>query len=98
MFGTTEIAKCKSSALIINTARGDVVDLVATCLAVRERRLGGFASDVFPDEPYDMTQWTDLKNIYFTPHIGGNAREAVQAMGQSAIAHVRSFLIPPVPR
>lgn len=91
MFGSREIARMKPTALVVNTARGDIVDFTTCCQAVRDGRLGGFAADVFPEEPVDVRHWSDVMGLYFTPHIGGNAREAVQAMGQAAIGHVVKF-------
>lgn len=81
----------KPGALLINTSRGAVVDFEKACTAVQEGRLGGFAADVFPQEPMDLAPWAH-PHLYFTPHIGGNSREAVLAMGRSAIQHVRDFL------
>jgi len=92
MFDAEAIAKVKDRALIINTSRGQVVDVEATCQAVACGRLGGFAADVFPEEPADMRRWSGCDRLYFTPHIGGNTEEAVLAMGRSAIEHVRGFL------
>lgn len=92
MFSTKQIEVCKRHALIVNTARGDIVDFQTTCNAVIEGRLGGFASDVYPAEPADMSHFEKFENLYFTPHIGGNAHEAVLAMGRSAISHVAEYL------
>ena len=91
MFGRRELGLVKANALIINTARGDIVDFVPTATAVRDGRLGGFAADVFIDEPQDLHSWADVPQLYFTPHIGGNAQEAILAMGRSAISHVVAF-------
>ena len=91
MIGARELGMMKSSALLINTARGPVVDFEQTCEAVRSGKLGGFAADVFPDEPMDLEPWAHPQ-LYFTPHIGGNSREAVLAMGRSAMDHVKEFL------
>jgi phosphoglycerate dehydrogenase-like enzyme len=82
----------KKSAFIVNTSRGNIVDVEATCQAVKTKQLSGFASDVFPIEPFNASHFSDISNLYFTPHMGGNAQEAVLAMGRSAIDHVRSFL------
>ena len=92
MYGRAEINKSKSDVLVINTARGDIVDFHAVASALRSGSIGGYASDVFPEEPFDGSQYSDLPNFYFTPHIGGNSREAVLAMGRSAIDHLRANL------
>ena len=92
MFGAREIERCRSDVLVINTARGEVVDFETVCLAVKDKKLGGFGCDVFPVEPCDLKKWGGEPNLYFTPHIGGNAREAVLAMGRSAIGHVKAHI------
>jgi D-3-phosphoglycerate dehydrogenase len=91
MIGARELGQMKPSALLINTSRGAVVDFAAASRAVMEGKMGGFAADVFPEEPMDLTPWNH-PHLYFTPHIGGNSLEAVLAMGRSAIGHVQEFL------
>lgn len=92
LFGKRELEHVRKDVLIINTSRGSVVDFEATIIALREQRIGGFAADVYPEEPFDASQYSDLDSVYLTPHIGGNASEAVLAMGRSAINHVASYL------
>ncbi len=78
-------------ALIVNTSRGDVVDFEAVVEAVLAKRLAGFASDVFPKEPLHDTRFRIEDGFYFTPHIGGNAAEAVTAMGEAALNGLKSY-------
>jgi D-3-phosphoglycerate dehydrogenase len=92
MFGEKEIQRTKNSALVINTARGSVFDFDATINAVREGRLGGYASDVFPKEPLLASNFKIEDGFYFTPHIGGNAKEAVLAMGRAALDGLKQYL------
>lgn len=91
MFGEREIALAGAQTLVINTARGPIVHFDAAVAAVRDGRLGGYATDVYPVEPMDVSHLSTIDGLYFTPHIGGNAAEAVLAMGRSAIEHVRTF-------
>lgn len=91
MYGPKEIARAKSGQLVINTSRGSVVDFEAVCEAVKNGRLGGFAADVFPVEPDDLSRFRDQPRLYFTPHIGGNSQEAVLAMGRAAIAKLSEW-------
>ena len=92
MFGAREVELTGGGALIINTARGDIVDFEAVARALEEGRLGGYAADVFPEEPFDASEYASVPNLYCTPHIGGNAKEAVLAMGRAAIEHIRTEL------
>lgn len=93
MFGEKQLYLCSSEILVINTARGDIVDFQATVDAVRTKKIAGFAADVFPTEPTDTSAYQSVDGFYFTPHIGGNSREAVSAMGHSAIHHVKEYLL-----
>jgi phosphoglycerate dehydrogenase-like enzyme len=92
MFGEREVAHLKPNSLVINTARGSVIKFDETVAAVRDGRLGGFATDVFPNEPFDASAFAKDDRLYFTPHIGGNSREAIIAMGRSAIHHLRQHI------
>ncbi len=92
MIGEEQLLRMKTDALLINTARGDLVAFHDAIRAVRGGQIGGFATDVYPLEPFEHTDYVDDPHVYFTPHIGGNAAEAVLAMGRSAIAHVRDHL------
>lgn len=77
----------RSDAFLINTARGGVVDQGALKEALKAGRLAGAAIDVYADEPVTDDELLGLPNLVCTPHIGGNAVEAVLAMGRSAIEH-----------
>ena len=92
MFGAAQVALMKPASLVINTSRGSVIEFAETVDAVRAGRLGGFAADVFPTEPFDASAFEGDDRLYFTPHIGGNSRESVMAMGRSAIDHLRRHL------
>ena len=93
MFGARELAKVKPNALIVNTSRGSVLDVAAVANAAVRGDIGGLAIDVYPAEPYRLeSAWASCPTIYCTPHIGGNTREAVLAMGRAAIAGIREAL------
>ncbi len=93
MFAQPQIDHMKKDALLINTARGEVVDFQAVVQAVSEKRLGGYAADVFTLEPIDLSAFGQQENLYFTPHIAANSTNAVLKMGRSAISWVKTFLI-----
>lgn len=86
------LAKIKKSSFVINTARGGIVDEVALKEALRNGDIAGAAIDVYLDEPPSDKELLALPNLICTPHIGGNANEAVLAMGLSAIKHLKDFL------
>lgn len=81
----------KEDAILINTARGEIVVEADLKRALKEGWIGAAALDVYNTEPVTDRELLDLPNTAFTPHIGGNTREAVLAMGQSAIAHLQDF-------
>jgi D-3-phosphoglycerate dehydrogenase len=93
MYGRAEIRGTKQGAFIINTSRGDIVNFIEVVSAVRAGALGGFAADVFPEEPRDLQEFNGDARFIFTPHIGGNSSSSVLQMGRSAISHVKSFLL-----
>jgi len=66
--------------LLVNVARGQLVDEDALIVALRDGRLGQAALDVFVDEPTDAARWVDVPNTVLTPHTAGATTEAVQGM------------------
>ncbi len=85
----------KPTAVLINTARGSVVDEDALYDAIADGRLGGAGLDVFQNEPYvPVTADKDLRtldNVVLTPHIGSNTREANRRMAETALKNVMLF-------
>lgn len=86
------LSRLRRGAFVINTARGSVVDTAALKAALESGHIGGAAIDVFEEEPPTDRTFIEHPRLVATPHIGGNADEAVLAMGRSAIAHlIRHF-------
>ena len=75
----------KPSAILINAARGGLVDEQALKLMLQNNRLAGAAFDVYETEPPVDKELLSLPNFFATPHIGGSTEEAILAMGQAAI-------------
>jgi phosphoglycerate dehydrogenase-like enzyme len=88
MIGAPQLARMKSTACVINTARGGIVDEAALTRALVDHTLAGAAFDVFQIEPPTDTKLLSLPNFVSTPHIGGATSEAVLAMGRAAIQGV----------
>ncbi len=77
LLSAERIAQMKSGALLINTARGGIIDEVALAAALREGKLGGAAIDVFQQEPLPAAEhFKDCPNLILTPHIAGVSSES----------------------
>lgn len=88
---------CKKGALLLNYARGEVVDLKALRDALQEGTIGGAGIDVFPWEPEKNgdrfeTPVQGLPNVILTPHIGGSTEEAQQNIGEDVSAKLFQYL------
>lgn len=86
MIGAAELARMPKGALLINAARGGLVDESALIDALSSGHLAGAACDVFLMEPEANPALVALPNFLGTPHIGGSTAEAQLAMGRAAIA------------
>lgn len=87
----------KKGAILINYARGEVVDLDALRKAIVEEHIGGAAIDVFPWEPEKngdrfQTPLQDLPNVILTPHIGGSTEEAQMNIGEDVSVKLFNYL------
>ncbi len=68
------------NGLLVNVARGSLVDEDALIAALKAGRLGGAALDVFETEPTSAERWADVPNVLLTPHTAGATMAAVQGM------------------
>lgn len=95
LISARELALMQSAALLVNTARGGLVDAKALARALREGRIGGAAIDVLTQEPpVDGSPLLapDLPNLIVTPHIAWAAREARQRCIDEMAANIEEFL------
>ena len=76
VINSKELNLMKDTALIINTARGNLVSEVDLCEAIKEKKIGGAAIDVFATEPATNNTLFGLENILLTPHIAASTSEA----------------------
>jgi glycerate dehydrogenase len=95
LFGASEFRKMKSDAILINTARGGLVDSAALVSALANGDIGAAAVDVLPKEPpVDGNPLLDYDgpNLIITPHIAWGTNEARQAAIDELVANVAAFL------
>ena len=91
------IKQCKSGAILINYARGEVVDLDALAAALKSKQISGAAIDVYPWEPEKngdkfTTPLQGLSNVILTPHIGGSTEEAQENIGEDVGVKLYQYL------
>ena len=92
-----DIAMMKPSAILINTARGGVVDDLALIAALKEKRIAGAGMDVFEGEPALNTGFLALDNVALTPHIGSATRATRMRMAMLAAENMSVALAGGVP-
>jgi D-3-phosphoglycerate dehydrogenase / 2-oxoglutarate reductase len=97
LINKTNLKYCKKGAIIINYARGEVMDLDALRKGIEAGQIGGAAVDVFPVEPEKngdifSSPLQGLPNVLLTPHIGGSTEEAQQNIGEDVSAKLLNYL------
>jgi D-3-phosphoglycerate dehydrogenase len=91
------IKQIKQGAILINYARGEVVDLDALAVAIKNKQISGAAIDVYPLEPEKNgdpfeTPLQGLSNVILTPHIGGSTEEAQENIGEDVSIKLYQYL------
>jgi glycerate dehydrogenase len=95
LIGATELARLKPSAILINSARGGVVDEVALVAALHAGQLAGAAVDVLSTEPPPADHpllTANLPNLLVTPHVAWASRQAQQRMADEVVENIAAFL------
>ena len=82
------LAALGPEGVLINVARGSVVDQAALLTALRNKAILGAGLAVFEHEPTDPALWADLTNVVLTPHVAGRTRESVQEAVRAAIGNL----------
>jgi D-3-phosphoglycerate dehydrogenase / 2-oxoglutarate reductase len=97
LINKTNLKHFKKGAILLNYARGEVVDLDALRQFITDGHIGGAAIDVFPCEPEKngdrfTTPLQNLPNVILTPHIGGSTEEAQQNIGEDVSIKLFNYL------
>lgn len=102
LFDAEALAACKPGAVLVNTARGPLVDEAALIAALESRHLAAAGLDVFAEEPNVPVALRSMEQVVLTPHIGSATAQCRTDMVQRGIANIVRFLetgavIDPVP-
>ena len=87
------LASMKPTAVLVNTARGQVVDEAALVVALRDGSIAGAALDVFEHEPAVSEELLAMENVVLTPHIASATRDTRLAMGMLVVSALRAVLL-----
>jgi lactate dehydrogenase-like 2-hydroxyacid dehydrogenase len=91
LINSDTLSKMKPTALLINTARGDVVNERDLIAALRQGVIAGAGLDVYEAEPKLSKGLSDLSNVVLLPHMGSGTTQTRVAMGECALANIRAF-------
>ena len=90
MINAERISMMKQGALLVNTARGELIDEEALYGALKDKRIAGAALDVYPTEPY-AGKLCSLDNVVLTPHIAGSTAEAQARIGSTLVEKLKEM-------
>jgi glyoxylate reductase len=96
--GAAELALMKTSATLVNIARGGIVDDAALIVALRANRIGAAGLDVFENEPAFDPGFLTLSNVVLTPHIGSASEPTRRAMANCAADNLLAALTGGMPQ
>ena len=88
LIGKNELSLMKSTAFIINTSRGAVIDEKALVEVLRKRKIGGAGLDVYENEPALTPGLTELDNVILLPHVGSGTQETRIKIGKLAVENL----------
>ena len=93
LIGAAELSEMRETAVLVNTARGALVDEGALVQALRDGTIAGAALDVFETEPHVRDELKAFENVVLTPHVGSATRETREAMGMLCVEALRAVLL-----
>jgi hydroxypyruvate reductase len=91
LIGTAVFEALGPNGVLVNVARGSIVDELALVAALREGKLGGAALDVFEDEPNVPAELLSMDHVVLTPHIASGTHETRRAMGDLMLDNLDAF-------
>ena len=91
LINATRLGRMRPDAVLINTARGGIVDEAALVAAIRAGTIAGAGLDVYEDEPAVSPELLSLENVVLLPHLGSATHETRTAMGMRALMNLQAF-------
>jgi lactate dehydrogenase-like 2-hydroxyacid dehydrogenase len=91
LMNAERLARMKKGAILVNSARGDIVDEAALVEALKSGHLGGAGLDVFEREPAITVELTTMENVCLLPHLGSATIETREAMGFTVLKNLEAF-------
>ena len=98
LLNAERIARLPQGAVVVNTARGALVDEDALIAALRSGRLAAAGLDVYRNEPNIRPEFSELDNVFLLPHVGSATHETRDAMGFRALDNLDAFFAGRAPR
>lgn len=92
LLGAEELSLMRPDAVLLNTARGESLDVSAAVRAVKEGRLGGLGVDVFPVEPYPLLAKEAVDRVLFAPHAAGYAPDLGTRVARSVASALQAWV------
>ena len=92
LMNAARLAQMKKSGILINTARGDVVDEAALVAALQNGQIAAAGIDVYEREPAVTAELLRMENVVLLPHLGSATLETREAMGRRALENIRLFV------
>ena len=92
LISARRLRRMKPHAILVNTARGEVVDEDALLKALYAREIAGAGLDVYAHEPAIDRKMLELDNVVLLPHMGSATLEGRIAMGEKVIVNIKTFM------